>query len=91
MDCAPACTPRAKRISSFGALVVTRATLLDWSIAAPAACIRRSATRAPSEGARPQAAEATVKRANPQVYTSLRPVASPIRPAGASMAIRPSR
>jgi len=64
-DCAPAWTPRAKRIRFFGALVVTRATLLDWSIAAPAAWMRRRPTKTPREGARPQAAEATVNTAKP--------------------------
>ena len=64
-DWAPAWIPRAKRILAFGALVVTRATLLACSIAAPIAWTRRSATRAPSEGARPHAAEATVKTAKP--------------------------
>jgi len=65
MDCAPACTPSANRIRSLGALVVTRATLFAWSIAAPTAWTTRSTTRAPSDGARPQAAEATVNTANP--------------------------
>jgi hypothetical protein len=55
----------ANRILCFGALVVTSATLLDWSIAAPAAWRRRSTTRTPSEGARPQAAEATLNKAKP--------------------------
>ena len=65
MDCAPAWMPRANRIRSLGALVVTRATLFDWSIAAPTAWTRRSRIRAPSEGARPQAAEAAVNTAKP--------------------------
>jgi hypothetical protein len=59
--------PRANRILCFGTLVVTSATLLDWSIAAPTAWRRRSATRTPSEGARPQASEANVNTAKPQV------------------------
>ena len=61
---APAWTPSAKRIRTFGALVVTRATLLASSMAAPTAWTRRSAA-SPSEGASPQAAEATVKTAKP--------------------------
>jgi len=52
-------------ILAFGALVVTRATLLACSIAAPMAWTRRSATRAPSEGARPQTAEATENTTKP--------------------------
>ena len=57
--------PSAARIRARGTLVTTRATLLACSMAAPAACTTRKATRSPSEGAKPQATEATVKTAKP--------------------------
>jgi hypothetical protein len=57
--------PSARRVLPAGALVVTRATLLDCSMAAPAAWMTRNTTSRPSEGASPQAAEARVNSTNP--------------------------
>jgi hypothetical protein len=51
--------------TGLAAAALVHATLFDWSIAAPTAWTRRSRIRAPSEGARPQAAEAAVNTAKP--------------------------
>ena len=64
-----ACTPSAARSRRVGrgggTLVVTSATLLAWSIAAPTACMTRKPTSIPRLGASPQAADATVKVMKP--------------------------
>ena len=65
MAWAAACTLSASRIRRRGTLVVTRATLLAWSIAAPTACTRRQATSAPRPGASAQAADPAVKTTKP--------------------------
>ena len=62
---AAACAASAARRIAAGLLVVTRATLLACSMAAPAAWTTRSATSAGSVGARPHAADATANTANP--------------------------
>ena len=65
MACAAACTPSANRILAAGTLVVTRATLLACSMAAPAAWTSRNATSTASERASPHAADPAMKIMNP--------------------------
>ena len=52
-------------MADLGTLVVTNATLLACSIAAPAAWISRKITRIPSAGASPHATEASVNTTKP--------------------------
>ena len=54
------------------------------TMAAPAPCTNRAATRSCVPVASPQASEATVNMASPARNTRLRPIRSPTRPASSS-------
>ena len=87
----PAQAPIARPCSSSAKLDRRTARLPGMSNAAPTPCTARAATRAPIEGARPQAAEASANQATPATNVFLCPSASPSDPPSSSSAVSVSR
>ena len=84
-------TPRAAPRERGGKTRVIIAIVCGVIIAPPTPCTARAAISQPIEGARPQAADASVKTTSPQTNTGLGPNLSPSRPVTSSSTAKVSR
>ena len=76
-----ALSPSALPRSCAGKALVSIAGLMAMISAPPRPCNARAAINSPSEGAKPQKADPTVKMIRPAAQIGLRPIISDIRPA----------